>query len=177
MTHNELQAWLEASLGYTVAWSDTAAWLQAAGVIIALAIALELPRRERRQVRNQFRATVVAYATLVRDGVVTAAVHQGLYTKVPDKTALEINSVEVSLPTLIDTLRGLPLVQLESATAVEAALRLAGAADTFVSEWKKDDALKSAEATLIDGHPVARFAVDQVELRYGELKEIGRAHV
>lgn len=170
MAHNAVQAWVEAVLGYSVAWGDTAAWLQAAGAILALAIAIELPRRDSRKRRAVFRATVMAYATLVRDGVVTAAVYQGVYTDMTDKTSLEVNSVEVGLPTLIDTLRNLPLAQLESAAAVEAAVRLAGAANTFVSEWRKDVTLQEGEATLINGHTPARFAADQVKLRHGELQ-------
>lgn len=170
MAQNAAQAWVEAVLGYTVAWGDTAAWLQAAGAILALAIAIALPRWDGRRRRRVFRATVLAYASLIRDGVVTAAIYQGVYAEVADKLSLEINSVEVSLPTLIDTLRNLPLAQLESAPALEAAVRLAGAANTFVSEWRKDVAVKEAEATLINGYIPARFAADQVKLRYTELE-------
>src|SRR5687767_9472654 len=58
---NAFQHFIEQVLRYLVDWEATAAWMQAAGAIIALAVAIELPRRAKAGERRVFRRTVLVY--------------------------------------------------------------------------------------------------------------------
>jgi len=167
---NVVQHVLEQLLGYTVEWEATAAWAQAVGTILALVLAIELPRWTARRDMRVFRETVLAYCKVVRDGVWAVAVLDGTLKEAADEKAVMTISVEVNLPSHISALEQLPLVQLGNSAAVDRAIRLAGAARGFLSTSVRQD-LSIEEATLIlmNGRTARRHAVDQVMSRYDQL--------
>jgi hypothetical protein len=167
---NLVQHLVERGLGYDVDWGGTAAWAQAAGTLVALALAIELPRRATRRDIRIFRDTVSAYCAAVRDGVHAVAVLDGTLHEVADATAIRTVCMEVNLPSLIAAFEQLPLAQLGNRDAVDHAIRFAGAARAFLNT-PPPHSLTVEEATLIlvNGRTPRRHAVDQVMARYDGL--------
>lgn len=173
---NALEHLAERLLGYAIDWESTAAWVQAGGAILALAVAIELPRRARREEQRTFRRTVLAYCTAIKDGVRAVATLDGTLHEIADKVAVTTASMEINLPTLVTALEQLPLVQLNDHEAVDAAIRLAGAARAFVNTPLPSSlTVEEATAILVNGRTPRRHAMDQVKFRYEQLTEaLGR---
>lgn len=169
---NLLQNLIEQLVGYPVDWESTAAWVQASGAIVALAIAIEIPRRAKASERRTFRNTILAYATAIKDGVRAAAILDGTFHEVADKTAVTTLSMEANLQSLIDAMEKLPLAQLDNHEAVNAAIRLAGGARAFLNT-PISSSLTVEEATqiLVNGRTPRRHAADQVMFRHQQLTE------
>lgn len=167
---NVLESTIEGAVAYAVDWEATAAWVQAAGAIGALGLAIWIPRRDWRQKRTVFRDTVLAYATMVRDAVWAQAVHEGTFNDEVSRLQVQELEIEIDLPRVLTALEELPLAQLESAGAVNSAVRLIGAARTFLAT-PVSSPLTVQEATeiLINGYTPRRFAADQVMLRHRQL--------
>jgi hypothetical protein len=136
---NVLQFIVEDMVGYPVDWASTASWVQAAGAIVALGVAIELPRRARSAERDVIRRTVITYCTAIRDGVRAIAILDGTLQEVTDKTAITTVSMEVNLPSLLEALEHLPLFQLGNDKAVDATIRLGGAARAFLADCRAAD--------------------------------------
>lgn len=129
---NALQTFAERLLGYAVDWNATAAWVQAFGSVLALFIAIEVPRRAERQRRQAFRQTVLTYAKTIDQAVAVASIY-GPEESIPSLEAdPDVAGLELKLRSLIRAVERLPLDQLEDETALDATLRLVGAATTFV---------------------------------------------
>lgn len=169
---NALQQLIEQLVGYPVDWGSTAAWVQAGGSILALAVAIELPRRTKRRERRTFRRTVLAYCTAIRDGVRAVGILDGTLREVADTTAVTTVSMEVNLPSLLSALEQLPLVQLDDDEAVNAAIRLAGAARAFINTPLPSSlTVEEATAILVNGRSPRRHALDQVMHRHQQFTE------
>lgn len=165
-----LQQLIEQLVGYSVDWEATAAWVQAGGALLALAVAIELPRRAKAVERRTFRRTVLAYCTAIKDGIRAAAILDGTLYEVADRTSVTTASMELNLTSLVTALEQLPLVELDDHEAVNAAIRLAGAARAFLNT-PLPDSLTIEEATeiLVNGRTPRRHSLDQVMLRYEQL--------
>lgn len=167
---NVAQHLVEQLLGYAVDWDATAGWAQAGGTIVALWVAIELPRWTAQRDRRVFRETVLAYCKVVRDGVWAVAILDGTLKEAAEEKAVMTISVEVHLPAHISALEQLPLVQLGNSNAVDHAIRLAGAARSFLStSMRQDLSVEEATLILISGRTARRHAVDQVMARYDQL--------
>ena len=167
---NWAQHLVELIVGYRIDWESTAAWVQALGAILALAVAIELPRRAKRATLRTFRQTVLAYCTAINQGVRAVATLDGTLNEVADKTTVTSVSLEVNLPSLIGALEQMPLVNLEDDKAVNAAIRLAGAARAFLNTPVASSlTIEEATQILVNGRTPRSHAVDQVALRYAEL--------
>lgn len=161
---------IETAAAWAIDWEATAAWVQAVGAIAALGLALWIPRRDSQQKRRIFRHTVLAYATMVRDAVWAQAVAEGTFTDVAPRPQIQEIQVEIDLRSILAALELLPLAQLESSGAVNAAVRLVGATRSFL-EASVDGPLTIDEATeiLVNGVTPRRFAAQQVTLRHAQL--------
>jgi hypothetical protein len=167
---NGLESAIEQVVGYAVDWESTAAWVQAAGALGALSLAIWLPRQDARQKRRVFRSTVRVYAKMVRDAVWARAVEEGTFTDVVPRSQIDEIQAEIDLPTVLIALESLPLAQLESASAVNDAIRLVGAARTFVAtDIDSPLTLDEGVQILVNGFTPKRYAADQVMLRYQQL--------
>lgn len=147
-----------------------AAWVQAAGAIIALALAIWLPRRDNERRRRVFRDTVWVYATMVRDAVSARALEDGTFQQVLPSVNIQEAQVEIDLRSVLNALEQLPMAQLESARATNAVIRLVGAARSFDAS-RADTPLTIDEAVKIldEGMPPRRYAAGQVMQRWAEL--------
>lgn len=161
---------IDVAAAWAMDWEGTAAWVQAIGAIAALGLALWIPRRDGQQKRTIFRHTVLAYATMVRDAVWAQAVAEGTFTDVAPRPQIQEIQVEIDLPSVLAALEQLPMWQLESPGAVNAAVRLVGAARSFL-EASVDGPLTLDEATeiLVNGATPRHFAALQVTLRHAQL--------
>lgn len=160
----------EVAAAWAIDWEVSASWVQAIGAIAALALALWIPRRDGQQKRRVFRQTVLAYATMVRDAVWAQAVAEGTFTDVAPRPQIQEIQVEIDLPSVLAVLEQLPLAQLESPGAVNAAVRLIGAARSFL-EASVNGPLTLDDATeiLVNGATPRHFAALQVTSRHAQL--------
>lgn len=155
---NRFQAALEKVVGYEIDWSSTAAWVQAFGALLALYIAIEIPRRAQRQQRQAFRQTVLTYAHAIAEGVRVAAIYSGDDCERISSEEADSASMELHLRSLIASVERLNLAQLEDDVALDATLRLIGAAETVVASPTASNLTIDQAAQLLEGISTAQRA-------------------
>lgn len=121
---NVAQAWIERSLGYEVAWDDTAAWVQAFGAITGIFWGVWLYRqaeRDKRETRSLHRANVGRACTAaVR---FAAAQLAGINKLVNDRETILDRLSPVTFDRLAmaeEMLRSVPVLDAEDTGATDA---------------------------------------------------------
>jgi hypothetical protein len=151
-------------------WSAFWVSVQAIGSLIALAVAVGIPRWQAELEQKRVSDAVLAYAKMVHEAVTALAIYSGDYNVVAYKLPIQQASVELKLPMIIAASERLPLERLRSAKAADTFLRLLGAAQTYQAELARPSDLTPPEDT-INGFTVRRFAADRVKELESLLRE------
>ncbi len=145
---------------------DTAAWVQAVGSLIALAIAIAIPLVSSWLERRRFRASALALARQAVRAIRMTAIYSGAVVPAERDAVEDLNadSWELTITAVAGYMVVFPLDRLGSQVAIDSFIRILGASQNVVAM------AKARQGGNLDAGDIGRLLA-LAESRFEKLKE------